>query len=124
MSDQDVEAFLEHFGVKGMKWGVRRPRQREDNIPSQYMLQRGEKQKRLKSGQKKAESILDDSLDEQDVLSNPNGKTMVNGKKFSNQLLIGALLGVNALSIYKKRVKSESDEEIFDETLDETEDDE
>jgi len=23
LSDQDVEAFLEHVGVKGMKWGVR-----------------------------------------------------------------------------------------------------
>ncbi len=23
MPDQDVEAFLEHFGVRGMKWGTR-----------------------------------------------------------------------------------------------------
>ncbi len=23
MSDQDVDAFLEHYGVKGMQWGVR-----------------------------------------------------------------------------------------------------
>lgn len=26
MSDIDVDAFLEHYGVKGMKWGVRRAR--------------------------------------------------------------------------------------------------
>lgn len=26
MIEEDVEAFLEHFGVKGMKWGVRKTR--------------------------------------------------------------------------------------------------
>ncbi len=26
MSDQDVDAFLEHYGVKGMQWGVRNER--------------------------------------------------------------------------------------------------
>jgi hypothetical protein len=26
MSDQDVDNFLEHFGVMGMKWGIRRDR--------------------------------------------------------------------------------------------------
>ncbi len=30
-NDQDVEAFLEHFGVKGMKWGSR-SNQRPDGV--------------------------------------------------------------------------------------------
>ncbi len=29
MSDQDVDAFLEHYGVKGMQWGVRNERSKE-----------------------------------------------------------------------------------------------
>lgn len=29
MSNQDVDVFLEHFGVKGMKWGIRRQAKKE-----------------------------------------------------------------------------------------------
>lgn len=32
MSDQEVDVFLEHFGVHGMRWGVRKPRGNRDEI--------------------------------------------------------------------------------------------
>ena len=122
MSDQDVDDFLEHFGVKGMKWGVRRTRSRPDNIPSQFMLRRGEKKKRLILGEKKVESLFDSSLNDPDVLINPNGQTAATGKKFSKSLLTGALLAVSAASIYNQQQKrdEETSDETEDEILDET----
>ncbi len=50
----DVDIFLQHYGVRGMKWGVRTRRSRPDNIPSQFMLRKEEKQKRLEKGQEKS----------------------------------------------------------------------
>lgn len=34
MADQEEPIFLEHFGIKGMKWGVRRKRQGNGRVDS------------------------------------------------------------------------------------------
>lgn len=60
-SDEEVDAFLEHFGVLGMHWGVRNQRNRQLNRESrQKDREKHEKQvrnarKKIKSGKMEVE---------------------------------------------------------------------
>lgn len=55
MSDAGAE-FLEHFGIKGMKWGVRRSRAQIDASPSSDHTSSRETQAKIKKGGVKAAS--------------------------------------------------------------------
>ncbi len=51
MTDQEVEAFLEHYGVMGMKWGVRnekRGRSRKERRASNRAFNERNASKRIK----------------------------------------------------------------------------
>lgn len=62
-SDEEVDAFLEHFGVLGMHWGVRNPRNRELNRASRQKDRRKHENEvlraraKLKSGRQTEEWI-------------------------------------------------------------------
>jgi hypothetical protein len=45
MIDQDVEVFLEHFGIKGQKWGVRK--QRTESTPEEAAAKKARNKKIL-----------------------------------------------------------------------------
>jgi hypothetical protein len=90
MSDKAVagEEFLEHFGVKGMKWGVRKDRV-STNVSTLKVA--GSKQKLKKSG---TDSLSNKEL--QDLATRMNLEVQVNrlnketkssGKKFVSKLI-------------------------------------
>lgn len=84
-SMEDGEAFIQHFGKKGMKWGVRKARTEKQ----------GGEDARVKYT-KKASKLTDDELAKRvkrlemekkyDDLRNPNKR----GKKFVDEVLFGS----------------------------------
>jgi hypothetical protein len=64
----DTDDFLAHYGVKGMRWGVRKPRGDQDEIfRRRYLEKRTTSSKsadKKKAGQQAAEQVLDVSGDE------------------------------------------------------------
>ena len=64
---QDVDSFLEHYGVKGMRWGVRK------NVTSSHKKSRREKRAEKKAAKQefynqKAQNILAKSLEDPDTI--------------------------------------------------------
>ena len=77
MTDQ-VESFLAHYGVKGMKWGVRKPRGDHDQIfrDRYHNKAAGSKSKVKKdAGRKAAEQVLETEGDEPIPVGTDKAKT-------------------------------------------------
>ena len=44
------DAYLEHFGVKGMRWGVRKDKQKAERTPEQARAAKIERNARIRGG--------------------------------------------------------------------------
>jgi hypothetical protein len=68
VTDQDpVEGFLAHYGVKGQKWGVRKPRGDRDRIFRERYENRNKPSKsgaKKDAGRKAAEQVLESQGDQ------------------------------------------------------------
>jgi hypothetical protein len=95
VTDNKLEEFLEHFGVKGMHWGIRH------KPSSSGKLSR--KQKRQKRYQEKADSLIKEALGSNQVLINLNRRHIVTGEEFVQYLANGGLLDIRGTSIYARQ---------------------
>lgn len=107
---------LEHHGVKGMKWGVRKRRDDgggsggrsskskkppKEKAPSRRERRKAKSAERQRADIKKAEAYLDKALKKgDDVLINLNGQVVVTGKEFVSHLANGGYLNVRTTSVF------------------------
>jgi hypothetical protein len=129
----DVEEFLEHYGVKGMKWGVRKADKTLGTHTKWAYKGTGKKKTKSKSGASSSDHVKKLSDEELKAhiarldlerryseLSNPQNKAKANkgaklvddiltqsGKKLGTTLLSGAGALAVAMVLEKKGVKSE-----------------
>jgi len=98
----DEDDFLEHFGVKGQKWGVRKKRESSGGNKPKKLSRR---KARRAVAQKKAEDLINTALKDPDVIINLNGRILVTGKEFVNHMANGGLLNVKTSRIYAQQDK-------------------
>ena len=105
----EVDDFLAHYGVKGMKWGKRKA---QDSSPSgERRLSRKEhrakvKKERSEFYQKKADKLFEEVMNDPDVLVNVrtlNGSMIATGKEFVNFMAKGGVMDVRATDIYARK---------------------
>lgn len=98
--------FLAHFGVKGMRWGVRN--NKDSNTPPspskravKKELKRQTKEDALNAGIKKAEELVSfAAANRNNSLVMLNGRQIVTGEEFVNHMVSGGYLNVKTSSIY------------------------
>lgn len=92
----EVVDFLEHYGVKGQQWGVRR---------AQKKAAKTEHKKQLASNREhKAASLMNLAIkNPENTLINLNGRTVVTGKEFAEHMIAGGLLDVRASHVFATR---------------------
>lgn len=81
---QQVDNFLEHFGVKGMKWGVRKHRRTSDQV------RRDERAKAVKNVRSLSDSDLDkriSRLEKERKLKTLTDESLSPGKTAAKQIL-------------------------------------
>ena len=105
----EVDNFLAHYGVKGMKWGKRKADDSSSN--GERRLSRKEhrakvKQERSAFYQKKADKLLEEVMNDPDVLVNVrtlNGSMIATGKEFVNFMAKGGVMDIRATDIYARK---------------------
>lgn len=113
MSDNmTTEEFLEHYGVKGMKWG----RRRTDAQLGKAKISRKENKRlnseaKAKFDQKKAKSILKESakkgdrvLVETQYAGDPY-KTLTTGTEFVNAMTQGKAFNLDATEVFARQAR-------------------
>lgn len=53
----DYDAYIQHYGVKGMRWGVRRDRDSKSKSSSDTSVSKADARKKTEEGKKFAEGI-------------------------------------------------------------------
>ena len=100
---QDVDAFLEHYGVKGMRWGVRK------NSTSSHKKSRREKRAEKKAAKqefynKKAQNIIAKSLEDPDTIVSLKTTdvypTLVTGREFVEYASKGGIFDIRYTDVY------------------------
>lgn len=107
MDDENVADFLAHFGVKGMRWGVRRQENAGSTKPSRKERKQAEKE-RVRSEREaafnahieKARGLVQQSLKDPDTLVLLNGRQIVTGREFVQHMTNGGLMDVNTTRVY------------------------
>ena len=103
---QDVDVFLEHFGVKGMRWGVRRSSQNETSSPKKSRREKRAESKAAKQEfyNQKAQRILAKSLEDPDILvalkTADTYPTIVTGREFVEYASKGGAFDVRYTDVY------------------------
>lgn len=110
---ESPEDYLEHYGVKGMKWGVRRNRDSGgSDKPRKISRKENRKMNReAKSAfyEKKADTLLKEALKggtDVLILSLMQGDTALTlrtGSEFSRDLLAGRAMNIKMTDIYARR---------------------
>ena len=105
---QDVDSFLEHYGVKGMRWGVRK------NVTSSHKKSRREKRAEKKAAKqefynKKAQNIIAKSLEDPDTIVSLKTTdvypTLVTGREFVEYASKGGIFDIRYTDIYATKDK-------------------
>ena len=105
----EVDNFLAHYGVKGMKWGKRKADDSSSN--GEGRLSRKEhrakvKQERREFYQKKADKLFEEVMNDPDVLVNVrtlNGSMVATGKEFTDYMAKGGVMDIRATDIYARK---------------------
>lgn len=109
MSNQEVDDFLEHFGVKGMRWGVRNGGSGSTKTESSKKKpSRAEKKAAKKEFyQQKAQRVLAKSLEDPEVLINLKTvdiyPSIVSGKEFVDYVSRGGVFDVKLTDVYAEK---------------------
>lgn len=105
-----TEHILEHHGVKGQRWGVRRNRDNSGpggKAAKPAKLTREQvKAERDAFYQKKAQHILDTAIKQPEsliALRTQNDAVIVTGKEFVNHMSRGGLMDIRASDVYATR---------------------
>lgn len=104
MSDEE----LMHYGVKGMRWGVRRERPDNPKI-SRRENRRMNREARDKFRQDKAQKILDSAMKDGDkvmIMGRFNQEaypTMMTGKEFVTKISKGSSFDVDTLEVFARK---------------------
>ena len=103
---QDVDAFLEHYGVKGMRWGVRRSSQNETSSPKKSRREKRAEKKAAKQEfyNQKAQRIIAKAMEDPDTLvalkTTDTYPTIVTGREFIEYASKGGFFDVKYTDIY------------------------
>ena len=107
----EVETYLEHFGVKGMKWGVRKKRDQgsDSSSPKKKKLTRQEvKAEKRAFYEKKAARLIYEAQRDPTVMlriTRPGDPipNIVTGQQFLNYAKAGGVFDVRVSDIYAQR---------------------
>ena len=111
----DVEDFLQHVGVKGMKWGRRKTSGSSSGGSSKITRKQNRqmnREARSEFDRKKIDSIFRETLQKGDKvlvstqLMGTYGKTVMTGKEFSDHMLRGGAMDVRTTEIFARQNKS------------------
>lgn len=108
---EEVDDFLAHYGVKGMKWGVRRNRVSGDSSSSAKPKRLTRKEKRVEKKafyEAKASRILNKALEDPEVLVSirtPNSPypTIATGREFVSHVTRGGMFDIRATDIFAEK---------------------
>lgn len=109
MTQLTSKDYLAHFGVKGMRWGVRKAN--DSSTPKVSRRQqkkeakRAAKQARFEADQKKATMLLDAALKDPEILINLNNNIVVTGKEFVDHMSNGGLMNVRTTTVFAQKDK-------------------
>jgi len=99
--DEHVYDFLEHRGVKGMHWGVRKS---NGDKPSSKKPSRQEKREaKTAAREKKVNDLVSTSLKEPTALILLNGRHLITGEEFVNHMTNGGLMDVRLTRVYARQ---------------------
>ena len=99
------ENSLQHFGKKGMKWGVRKEKQQSNSLGKSNKPSRKEKKQEKQAATiKRGENLVNLALKEPKSLILLNRKQIVTGKDFVSYLSKGGLLDIDGSGVYARQL--------------------
>lgn len=100
--------FLQHFGKKGMKWGVRKEKTASSgssgSAKPQKLSRKEKKQAQHAVTIKRGENLVNLALKEPKSLILLNRKQVVTGKEFVSYLSKGGLLDIDGSGVYARQL--------------------
>lgn len=114
---QPDDDFLEHHGIKGMRWGhhkakaegsTKTPKAAKPEKPKK-LSGKEKRAARRAADEKKANDLLNEALKNPQTLIKLNtgyGPTIVTGKEFVEHLINGGYMNVRSTDIYARQDKS------------------
>lgn len=112
MSDQDVDAFLEHFGIRGMKWGVRKTRVVNSEHYNKEFIHKDNVYRIVsRSGSRKLKDVSYVSTNDIDnqryvhILNHTVSARLFKSARYEKQLILGPTVPLKAPSIKKAEIE-------------------
>ena len=96
----DTDTYLDHSGVKGMRWGVRKKQNHPDVGNRKLSGRKAKKQARIQANHAKATKLVGDALKKPNDLILLNGRMVVTGKEFTDHMMAGGLLDIKTSRVY------------------------
>lgn len=111
INEEDVDRFLMHYGVKGMKWGQRRAANKaaKKAIKKQSRSEiAADRDKFLQNRMKNvlAEAMKDEKSLIQTRLPADTASTLMSGREFAQRVMSGGLVDAQRTRVYATRNKS------------------
>ena len=105
-NDMDVDSFLSHYGIKGMRWGVRKSSVNTD--PSKKKPTRSEKKAAKKEFyQQKAQRVLTKAMDDPETLINlktpATFPSIVSGREFVDYVSRGGAFDIKLTDVFAEK---------------------